>query len=208
MKKEIMKEFTEEYYIDVIKNLIKINNGYVTSKLITELGIHRMYLSIMIKKNIIERVNKGVYMDKSLLEDVYYVFQLRYPKVIFSGFTALYFHELTDKFCYEFEVTVSNNYHSNKIKEKHYITRCKDEIYNLGIVEVVTSHGNKVSVYDKERCICDLVKYKDKYDYEDIKKIIKLYKKDKNKNSKNLKIYAKKLNIYTELIELVGICYE
>ena len=47
MRKMSVKEFTDKSNIEIILELMKINNGYITSKQITELDIHRMYLKIM-----------------------------------------------------------------------------------------------------------------------------------------------------------------
>ena len=45
-----IKEFKEENNIEVIESIMKINNGYVTSKELSNLGIHRMYLNIMVDR--------------------------------------------------------------------------------------------------------------------------------------------------------------
>ena len=47
MRKMSVKEFTDKSNIEIILELMKIKNGYSTSKQITELYIHRMYLKIM-----------------------------------------------------------------------------------------------------------------------------------------------------------------
>ncbi len=208
MERISVEELKSEHSIDVIKGLIKINKGYITSKQVTDIGIHRMYLNIMQKQNIIERVRPGIYIDKNIIEDVYYVFNLKHEKIIFSGFTALYFHGLTEKFPYNFSITVYRNYHSKSIEKEHNVYRVKNDIFELGLTQVKTPHGNFVRAYDKERCICDIIKYKDKLDFEQVKKSIKMYLKDKNTNSRNLDIYAKKMGIYHEVMEIVGMYYE
>ena len=53
-----------------------MNNGYVTSKELSNLGIHRMYLNIMKEKGMIEKVGNGIYIDSSKIEDSYFVFGL------------------------------------------------------------------------------------------------------------------------------------
>ena len=65
MEKITIKEFKKESNIEVIESLMKINNGYVTSKLLSELGIHRMYLNIMKRKGIIEKIGNGIYLDSA-----------------------------------------------------------------------------------------------------------------------------------------------
>ena len=49
-------EFKDQSNIELIESILKINNGYITSKIISEFGIHRMYLNIMKEKGMIEKV--------------------------------------------------------------------------------------------------------------------------------------------------------
>lgn len=208
MNKQTIKEFKTEYYIEVIEGIIEANGGYVTSKQITELGIHRMYLNIMIKKNMIERVNKGVYIDKKTTEDVYYTFQLRYPKMIFSRFTSLYFWGLTEIQPSNFDLTVDYNYHIANVNDHHSIIKCNKNILELGLTKINTPHGHKVRVYDKERCICDIIKYKNRLDLEQVKKTVKMYVKDNDKNLNNLIKYSNIMGINKEVMDFVGMFYE
>jgi predicted transcriptional regulator of viral defense system len=203
-----IEQFKEKNTVEVIKKLIKINGGYITSKQITEIGIHRMYLNIMLKKGIIEKVDKGIYIDKKTIEDTYYTFQLRYPKTIFSRFTALYFYGLTETYPHTFDITTDYNYHVEKINQKHSIIKCNKEILYLGLTEQLTPLGHKVRTYDRERCICDIIKSKNKLDIEQVKKSVKMYVNDNNKNLNKLTEYSKKMGINKEVMEFVGMFYE
>ena len=49
--------------IDIIKKLLKKNNGIITTKEIEDLGINSKILTRMIEKGIIERVSRGVYIS-------------------------------------------------------------------------------------------------------------------------------------------------
>ena len=50
MRKLTIKEFVDKSNIEIIEELMKKNNGYITSNELDMFDIHRMYLSIM-KKN-------------------------------------------------------------------------------------------------------------------------------------------------------------
>ena len=77
-------------------------------------------------------------------------------------------------------------------------------IYELGIKETKTMFGNVVRVYDEERTICDLIKYRDKYDAETFIKAIKLYIRKKNDQTKLFE-YAKKIGIEKRVYEVIEI---
>ncbi|HOO67833.1 MAG TPA: type IV toxin-antitoxin system AbiEi family antitoxin domain-containing protein [Bacilli bacterium] len=208
MKTTNIKEFKNRNNMEIIESFMNLNNGYVTSKMVTDLGIHRMYLNIMCEKGIIEKVGKGIYIDSKKYEDSYYVFSLENPNVIFSHMTALYFYGLSIKApSSKYDITIVNKYHNPKIK-KHNIFYVSKDIYNLGLTEVKTPAGNKVKAYDIERCICDIVRSKKRMDIELIKYSIREYLKRKDKDINKLSNYADKMGINKEVMNLVSIMYE
>ena len=83
-----------------------------------------------------------------------------------------------------------------------------DDIYEIGVTEVETPSGNKIRVYDKERCICDIIRSKGRMDPEQVKKSIKQYIQSKDKNIKKLSDYAKKMGISEKVMEVIGTYYE
>lgn len=52
------EEFINESNIEIIQKLMERNNGYITTKELEDFDISRNYLSIMTKKNMIEKVAK------------------------------------------------------------------------------------------------------------------------------------------------------
>lgn len=208
MKSMSINEFKTKSNIEIIEELMIANNGYVTSKLISEFGIHGMYLNIMKEKGIIEKVGNGIYIDSKKIEDSYFTFNLSLPNVIYSHMTALYFHWLSikvpDNKC---DIIAPNNYFNYKLKS-HNVFYVDKEIYNMGLTEVETPYGNKVRVYDIERCICDIIRSKNRMDLEHIKYAIRSYIKRKDRNVNKLLEYAKKLGIKEEVMNYLKIFYE
>ena len=208
MERMTIKEFKEESNFEVIESIMKMNNGYVTSKELDNFGIHRMYLNSMWKKGIVEKVAPGIYIDINKIEDNYYVFSLSMPNTIYSHMTALYFHGLSIKAPNDkYDITVPNNYFNYKIKE-HNVFYVDKDIYELGLTEVKTPMGNSVRVYDVERCICDIIRSKNRMDSEHVKYSIRAYLKRKDKDLVKLSNYAKELGIKDEVMNYIEVFYE
>lgn len=208
MDKMTIKEFKDQSNIEIIQELMKVNNGYITSKQLTELGIHRMYLNIMVDSGIIEKLDNGIYLDVNEFPDSYYVLNLNLSGIIYSHMTALYFHGLSIKAPdSEYDVTVKKNYNSVKLKN-HNIFYVKDDIYELGLTEVKTPLGNKVRCYDVERCICDIIKSMNRMDTEHVKYSIREYIKRKDKDLIKLSKYADKMGIKNKVMNLLEWFYE
>ena len=68
--------------------------------------------------------------------------------------------------------------------------------------------GNKVKVYDIERCICDIIRSKNRMDIEQVKKTIKEYVKRNDKDISKLTEYSEKMGISNQVMEMVGMYSE
>ena len=209
--KNISAKFPNEQgkiFTDVIKQIMSTNNGMLSTRMIEPLNISRQYISIMEKNNEIEKISRGIYLSPTTFEDSYFLFQQKYKKAIFSHMNALYFYGMTEEFPYNYTVTVPQRYHVNMVNEKCNVFYVSDDIYELGLTEILTPNGNKVKAYDKERCICDIIRSKGRMDSEQVKKTIKQYVKSKDKNIAKLSNYAKEMGISEKVIEMVGVYYE
>ena len=209
--KELSIKFPNEQakiLTDTIKQIMKTNNGMISTRMIEPLNISRQYLSIMENNNDIEKVSRGIYLSPSAFEDSYFSFQQKYKKAIFSHMNALYFYGMTEEFPYNYTVTVPQSYHVDTVNEKCNVFYVSDDIYELGIVEIETPNGNKVRAYDKERCICDIIRSKGRMDSEQVKKTIKQYMKSRDKDIAKLSEYSKNMGINKKVMEIVGGFYE
>lgn len=208
MERMTIKEFKDQSNIEIIESIMKINNGYVTSKQLSNLGIHRMYLNIMKEKGMVEKVGSGIYIDSSKIEDNYFVFGLELPNIVYSHMTALYFHGLSIKAPNDkYDITVPNNYFNYKIRN-HNVFYVDRDSYKIGLTEVETPMGNKVKVYDIERCICDIIRSKNRMDLEYVKFSIKEYIKRKDKDLIKLSKYADSMGIKNEVMSFLEMFYE
>lgn len=192
MKKISIQEFKNKTNQELIQELIKINNGYITSKLITELGIHRMYLSLMELKHLVKKVGKGVYATYNKKDlDEYYIFSLGNPKIIFSHLTALYLQGIYEEEPAIYEIAVPHKYH-NKNNNKYNVYYLTNKYYTMGVTTVKTKRGLDVPVYDIHKSICEIIRFN--YDENIINKCMVKYKK-KYKSSAKLKSYASLMRI-------------
>ena len=82
---------------------------------------------------------------------------------------------------------------------------CDMKEYELGVCEVEASSGNLVRVYDKERCICDLVKNRKNTEIQLYQTAIKEYMSDKHKNLSHLIKYAEVLGVRDEVMKYVEV---
>lgn len=189
-----------------LEKIFKNNGGFITREDVDNANIPSWFLSDFVRKNNLRKVAPGFYSDINYTTDDYYIIQRRYPKYVYSGISALYLLGLTDRIPTSIEVVAPQGYNPTRHKIDSLIVRRVSSvgIYELGIKEAKTFFGNIVRVYNEERIICDLVKYRDKYDGELFIKAIKLYVKKINNQSKLFK-YARELGVEKKMFEVMEV---
>jgi hypothetical protein len=193
-KKEKIKEFIEKY------------NGYLITSLVCNEDISKTYVAKYIKEHGMEKVARGVYITDDVWPDDLFILQQRNSAIVYSGETALYLHELTDREYSSVCVTVPQGYNASHLKDNNFEVSVKyvaTEIYDIGICEIPSSSGNSVRAYDKERCICDLIMNRNKYEVQLFQTAIKEYMSLKDKKLSQLIFYADKLGIRDEVMKYV-----
>ena len=90
---------------------------------------------------------------------------------------------------------------------KHNVFYVNNDIYELGLTEIETPMGNKIKVYDIERCICDIIRSKNRMDLEHVKYSIRAYLKRKDKDLIKLSKYAEKFGIKEEVMDFISLLY-
>lgn len=65
----------------------------------------------------------------------------------------------------------------------------------MGIIEVESNYGNLLRIYDKERCICDMVAERSDVEVQTFQTAMKEYMSSSEKKMDVLLIYAEKLGL-------------
>lgn len=185
-----------------IKDILNDNNGYVTTKLLEANGIRKQYIPSFIEKKLLRKIAHGIYINPEIIEDEYYILQLRYKDVVFSYNTAFHLLGLSERVPYNLDVTTIQGKKMMSDAKVHYVVRNK---FNMGIIEVESPYGNPIKIYNAERCICDMLKNPDQYEIELYNKIINNYFESKEKNLILLDEYAKYFNVYEKLSNIMEV---
>lgn len=180
-----------------IEEFAEDNDGLIRTSQVEGLGISRPMIRKYLKTGKLEKIRKGLYILSDDFADEYALLQARSQKAVFSYGTALFLWDLSDRTPHVYDVTFPRGTNSNSLKKDIPNLRChyvQQEIYGLGITEIKSPQGALVKVYDRERCICDLIRDKNQIDMQLYSQAIKGYFKSKPNIRKLLK-YGKIFNI-------------
>ncbi len=194
--------------IEKIKQIFLENNGMMRTGQLTKAKIYYADITYLLEKAYVEKVRTGYYqwVDSQNFSEVVTVTRL-FPDGIFCMDTALRHYGYSDRTPAEWHIAVSK--HSNKTRfnidypfvKPYYVA---PDILELGVCEEMID-GISVRMYDKERAICDCLRYRNKMDKEIFNKAIQNYVSDTTKNIPKLMEYASKLRCATLVKNLIGV---
>lgn len=195
--------------LDFLKKITR-ENGYLYTKDVTDAGIRRERLKRYLEEGLLIRESRGIYSFSDTLSDEFVLLQSRCKKGIFSYGTALYFHGLSDRFPQRIVMTVPKTYNVFYLKEELLnveFHRIKPILWDIGIMEMASTQGGKIRVYDKERCICDAIRDRKKMDPQIYIQAVKEYFALKERDYIRLIKYAQIFRIeekVQEYMEVLG----
>lgn len=193
-------------YYEKVKKLFKEKNDVVTTKEIEASGIPRQVLPKLLEKGLLEKAGFGIYISSEVYLDEMYCIQMRSKNIVFSNETALYMHDLTDRDPMMYTVTVPRGYGTGRLRSSGIsVVTVMPEMFGIGITSGRTIYGREISVYDRERTICDIIKAKGKMDKDMYYSALKTYAASKEKDILQLMEYANKMSLYKKVrTELEG----
>lgn len=181
---------------------VKSENGILLYSDMISLGLGRYHIKELEKDGTIEKVERGIYCHKDYTSDTMKIYQKMNNKMIYSNETALYLHDLVDRYPMVYTATTISGYHLRE-KENLKLYYVKEELWDIGKMEIKDPWGNMLYVYDMERTICDIIKNQKKIELQVYLQAIKNYFQKKDKNLRKLARYAKKMGIQDKVKDIV-----
>lgn len=162
----------------------------------------------LIAEGYIEKVRRGYYqwIDSEYSSEVSTVVRL-FPDAILCMDTALRYYGYSDRTPGEWHLAVSKDSGKSRFKidypfvKPYYI---EPAVLELGLTKG-NMDGREIRIYDKDRVICDCLRYRNKMDKEIFNKAIQAYIADPGKNIPRLMAYAGPLRVRKLVKDLIGV---
>jgi len=193
---------------DEIKKLFE-RHGYVMRT--AELRAAKVYyedIKRLMSDGLIEKIKQGYYhlVDENNDSEVNIINRL-FPDAVLCMNTALFYYGYSDRTPNEWHLAVNKDISKYRVKIDYPFIKTyflEPEILSLGVAEGVIDN-NIVRIYDKDRTICDCLRYMGKMDKEIFNKAVQGYVQDPKKNIPNLMRYAKPLRVQKKVKDLIGV---
>jgi predicted transcriptional regulator of viral defense system len=182
---------------ETIAEIFKENNGTLRASDARLAGVDNKELQRLTEAGLLERISRGLYILASDMVDDYLVAQYKCGKGVYSHETALYFHGLSDRTPLQLMMTIPSGYNTTLLKDRdaYRFFYCKPDVHALGITTALSSRGNALRVYDRERTLCDCIKKKAVLDSDLVLAAVKQYMSENGTDLAKLLTYAETLKI-------------
>ncbi len=177
--------------------IMEKSGGVMTTQELIATGWSKYHIKKMVEKGLIERIKRGLYRTSEVYTEEYFEILKVVPRGVICLFSSAMLHELTTFIPREYQISIPKNkrillprYPPIKLYYWHH------HQYSLGI-EKVRKNGRWIDVYDKEKTVCDFVKFRNKVGIDSMKEVLKTYLSMRRRNISKLIQYSKKLKIYS-----------
>lgn len=199
-------ESTERILKDVYK-CIDDNGGIAKKEQLAALGIdYRRILDFVESQDVI-RIKNGYYTygierfsEEALVSRLF-------PDGLLCMESALYAYGYISNKPFGFHIAIDKNTSKSRFKLDYpkvipYYT--EPEVLTIGAT-TINYEGCEFQIYDKDRLICDCLKYESKMNREDFKEAIQSYIKDEDKDISALMEYARERKVVKRVQSLIGV---
>ena len=162
----------------------------------------------LIADGYVEKIRRGYYqwIDPDDFSEVRTVIHL-FPDAILCMDTALRYYGYSDRTPGDWHLAVSKDSGKSRFKIDYPFVKpyyVEPAVLELGLT-TGTMDGHAIRIYDKDRLICDCLRYRNKMDKEIFNKAIQKYIADPEKSIPKLMEYAGPLRVKKLAKDLIGV---
>lgn len=193
-----------EYY----KEIFDRYGGMMQTSQLADEKVYYQQREQLLTSGVIEKVRRGYYqwVNPDDFSEVGMVKRL-FPDGIFCMDTALRYYGYSDRTPGQWHLAVSKDSGKSRFRIDYPFVKpyfLEPAVLELGLTKG-NMDGHEIRIYDKDRVICDCLRYRNKMDKEIFNKAIQNYVNDPGKSIPKLLEYAEPLRVKRTAKDLIGV---
>lgn len=185
------------YFMKKYEKIFLENGGIAATHTLMEGGVTYYTLRNLMTKGIVTKLKQGIYRLETAptpADELAEVANI-VPKGVYCLFSACTYYGMTTFVSGEHHLAIPKH---SKVKIPEYppiqLYYWADTSYGLGVTTVMTDNG-EVRMYDIEKTVCDMVKFRNKVGIDTMKEVLSHYLSRKDRKIHQLNAYARQMNI-------------
>lgn len=196
------------YEIEYYKRIFDRYGGMMRTTQLAEEKVFYPQREKLIAEGYVEKVRRGYYqwINPDDFSEAGTVTQL-FPDAILCMDTALRYYGYSDRTPADWHLAVSKDSGKSRFNIDYPFVKpyyVEPKVLELGLTNG-NMDGHEVRIYDKDRVICDCLRYRNKMDKEIFNKAIQNYIADPEKSIPKLLEYAEPLRVKKIAKDLIGV---
>ncbi len=182
-----------------IIHLFQENKGLLSRNELLQAGVSSHLLTQLFTKGHLVKPKRGFYRwneeEVFIYENEWVEVQKMLPKGVFCLYSAAQYHELSTFFSGSYHLAFPKN--SSACPPNYppiQVYFWEESVFSLGI-ETYNIEGSNVRIYNAERTICDMLRFKHKVTHEVMKECLKTYLNRQKINISLLLAYGETLRV-------------
>ncbi|MGI6649752.1 MAG: hypothetical protein GX755_05860 [Syntrophomonadaceae bacterium] len=193
--------------IHILRKEFYRRGGILKTAELNELGLSSRQIKRLLDEGVITRIKRGFYELTDYVSREEVIIARLFPQAVIFLESALLHYGYTDRIPLAWQIAVDRYSKTTQYNidypliEPYYL---EPKFIDIG-VDIIQVDGVKVRIYDRDRTICDVLRYEKKLEKEVFNNAIGRYVKDTIKNIRKLFEYAEIFNIKNKVQTYVGV---
>lgn len=206
------REVKRQLLMEQIKLLMEEHQGILRTTQLYELNLDYRKIQRLVELGLLVRVKNGYYSlgeeqeeSQGPLREERMIVGL-FPDGVLTLESALYYYHYLREKPYCWHIAIDKNTSKSRFKleyplvEPHYT---EGEFLTLG-VSAIPFGGGTMQIYEKERLICDCMKFEDKLEREVLQDALRCYLREPRKDIQKLMEYARARRVVQKVQSRIG----
>jgi Predicted transcriptional regulator len=197
----------KEALVEKLRREMELHGGLMKTSQLYELSMDYRKIQQFVEEGILERVKNGYYsIGFTEISEESMVSRL-FPDGVLCLETALFYHGYLETRPACWQIAIDKNTSKSRFKmnyppiQPYYI---EPDILLAGALEFPLGDG-KMFIYDKERLICDCLKFEEKLERETLQKCLRCYIEEPDKDVQKLLEYARFRKVTQKVQNRIGV---
>lgn len=182
------------------------HGGVLKTKELKKIGLTSRQIKKLLQEEVLEKVKYGYYVlsGEMVFEEV--IIARLFPDAVLFLETALLHYGYTDRIPRNWQIAVDKDSEKSQYSidyppiEPYYQT---SKYLDIGVT-TYEMNNVEIKIFDRDRTMCDIMRYEKKLEKEVVTNAVTRYLKDSKKNIRQLFEYADRLNITQKVQSRIG----
>jgi predicted transcriptional regulator of viral defense system len=193
---------------NLLKDTFEKSGSILKTNELKKLGLNNRQIKKLVEDNIIRRIKQGYYEMNEVIYPEEFLIAKLFPNAVIYLESALNYYGYTDRIPKEWQIAVDKDSEKTQYKNLEYPKikpfYIEKEYMQIGL-DSFDMNGIEIKIFDRDRTICDILRYKNKIEKEVFNNGIQKYLKDPKKNIAQLYKYSEELKVRSKVETYIGV---